>query len=108
MKTFDLSYNISIASLFSRGVSEEPTCNKKGGGTVCPRTQITNDRNLLGTNNEHLVYRIYPCIMHTFFPLKKLPKLRCILYTESFVLDSHPSLACEQIHKICPYTIICF
>ena len=24
------------------------------------------------------------------------------------VLDSHPSLACKQIHKICPYTIICF
>ena len=49
---------------------------------------------------------IYPCIMCTFFPLKNLPKLRCVLYMESFVLDSHPSLACQQIHKICPYTII--
>ena len=44
-------------------------------------------------------YRIYPCMMRTFFPLKKLRKLRCILYTESFVLDSRPSLACKQIHK---------
>ena len=55
-----------------------------------------------------LIYRIYPCIMHTFFPLKKLRKLRCILYMESFVLDCRPSLACKQILEICPYTIICF
>ena len=48
------------------------------------------------------------CITHTFFPLKKLRKLRCVLYTESFVLDSRPSLACKQIHEMCPYTIICF
>ena len=54
------------------------------------------------------IYRIYPCIMRTFFPLKKPRKLRCVLYTESFVLDSRPSLACKQIHEMCPYTIICF
>ena len=53
------------------------------------------------------VYRIYSCIMRTFFVLKKVRKLRCVLYTESFVLDSRPSRACKQIHKICPYTIIC-
>ena len=53
-------------------------------------------------------YRIYPCIMRTFFPLKKVRKLRCVLYTESFDLDLRPSLACKQIHKMCPYTIICF
>ena len=33
-----------------------------------------------------------------FFPLKKLRKLRCVLYMESFVSDSRPSLACKQIH----------
>ena len=33
-------------------------------------------------------YRIYPCIMHTFCALKKVRKLRCVLYTESF-LDSN-------------------
>ena len=55
-----------------------------------------------------LVYGIYPCIMRTFFPLKKLRKLRCLLYTGSFVLDSHFSLSCEQVHEMCPYTIICF
>ena len=53
-------------------------------------------------------YRIYPCIMCTFFLLKNLRKLWCVLYTESFVLDSRPSLACKQIHEMCPYTIICF
>ena len=42
---------------------------------------------------EYSNYRIYLCIMCTFFPLKKLWKLRCVLYTESFVLDSRPSLA---------------
>ena len=26
-------------------------------------------------------YSIYPCIMRTFFPLKKFRKLRCVLYT---------------------------
>ena len=31
--------------------------------------------------------------MRTFFPLKKLRKLRCVLYTESFGLDSRASLA---------------
>ena len=46
--------------------------------------------------------------MHTFFPLKKLRKLRCVLYMESFVLDSRLSLACKQIQEMCPYTIICF
>ena len=43
-------------------------------------------------------YRIYPSIMRTFFPLEKLRKLRCVLYTESFVLDSRPSLANVNKH----------
>ena len=51
-----------------------------------------------------LVYRIYPCTMRIFFPLEKLRKLRCVLNTESFVLDSRPSLACKQINKIYAYT----
>ena len=48
--------------------------------------------------------------MPTFFPLKKLRKLRCVLYTETFVLDKCLSLACKQIpaHLSCPYTIIGF
>ena len=43
--------------------------------------------------NKHNDYRIYPCIIRTFFPLKQLRKLRCVLYTESIVLDTRPSLA---------------
>ena len=42
--------------------------------------------------------------MRIFFPLEKLQKLRCVLYTESFVIDSRPSLACKQINKIYEYT----
>ena len=42
-----------------------------------------------------LNYRIYPCTMRTFSPLKELRKLRCVLYLESFVLDSHPSSVCK-------------
>ena len=61
-----------------------------------------------GRGGRTIGYRIYHCIMRTFFPLKKLRKLRCVLYTESFVLDLRPSLACKQIHEMCPYTIICF
>ena len=57
---------------------------------------------------EKFTYGIYPCIMLTFFPLKRLRKLRCVSYTESFVLDLCPSLACKQIHEICPYKFICF
>ena len=51
---------------------------------------------------------IAPVYNAHFFVLKKVRKLRCVLYTESFVLDLRPSLACKQIHEICPYTIICF
>ena len=57
---------------------------------------------------ECQTYHIYPCIMRTFLQLKKLRKLRCVLYTESLVLDLRPSLACKEVHEICPHTIICF
>ena len=35
-------------------------------------------------------------------------KVKWIVKTISFILDFRPSLACKQIHEICPYTIICF
>ena len=31
------------------------------------------------------IYRIYPCIMRTFFTTFEAEKLRCALYTEPFV-----------------------
>ena len=42
-------------------------------------TNLTNFDQIL------LIYCIYPCIIRTFFPLKQLQKVRCVLYTESFV-----------------------
>lgn len=36
--------------------------------------------------------------MHAFFSAEKAPKIEMCIYTASFVLDLHPSLACKQIH----------
>ena len=33
-------------------------------------------------------YRIYPCIMRTFFTTFEAEKLRCALYTEPFVSEA--------------------
>ena len=35
--------------------------------------------------NMLITYRIYPCIMRTFFPRNRPSNLRCVLYTDSIV-----------------------
>ena len=37
---------------------------------------------------EEFKYRIYPCIMRTFFTTFEAEKLRCALYTEPFVSEA--------------------
>ena len=46
-------------------------------------TLIFNYREYYLRSRIHFEYCIYPCIRRTFFPLKKLRKLGCVLYTTS-------------------------
>ena len=47
-------------------------------------------------------YRIYPCIMRTFFPKFRVRNLHCALYSEPFVWIATPlhSFACMQERTI--------
>ena len=54
-------------------------------------TEVVEAANREGRFNQYwlfLAYRIYPCIMRTFFTTFEAEKLRCALYTEPFVSEA--------------------
>ena len=55
-------------------------------GRRCLRCSPTK-QDVLGLNPGR-AYRIYPCIMRTFFTTFEAEKLRCALYTEPFVSEA--------------------
>ena len=70
---------------------------KKHANTSYKATKHIKHTFLISDYYEVLYFPVYNA---HFFPAEKAPKIEVsILYTESFVVDLSPSLACKQMHK---------
>ena len=67
----------------NRAVGQRVSHNMKLLSLTQPLLTPTSWDQLMASLVFFFQYRIYPCIMRTFFALKKVRKLRCVLCTES-------------------------
>ena len=80
---------MSSSSYEFRHMSREPQKQMfllVSGGDICAPQRDTNMAS--HTKSYKFGYRIYPCIMRTFFTTFEAEKLRCALYTEPFVSEA--------------------